>query len=145
MFLKDLTAVRNLKIRGLEVNGKPVILVNKKGFQEHSVNLSDEETGHNNITDDSAIIPMESVHSIIGYRFSKIIQTTAYILPLSLLSLLLLIAILVSIGVCRYLRLRKGSYYTEEVAGDTQSQDADTAVLQGKTGNKVERRKEWIL
>ena len=145
MFLQDLTAVSYFKIRGLEVNGIPLVFMNKKSFHEHSANVTDEETIPNNVTDDSAIIPMEAVHSIIGTPFSNILQSTAYILPLSLLSLLLLISILVSIGVGRYLRLRKGSYYTEEDAGDTQAGDADTAVLQGRTGHMVERRREWIL
>ena len=94
---------------------------------------------------ESTIIPMEAVHSISGSPFSNYLQTSIYILPLSLLSLLLLISIIVSIGVWRYLRLRKGSYYTEEDAGDAQARDADTAVLQGRTGHRVERRREWIL
>ena len=98
-----------------------------------------------NLTSDSPTIPVGAVHSNKGFSLTAFLLTTNYILPISLLSILLLISISVSIGVCRYLRLRKGSYYTEEVAGDTQAQDADTAVLQGKTGNKVERRKEWIL
>ena len=111
---------------------------NKNVSHEHSMNLT-------NANSHSSIIHLETVKSNIGPSFSLFLQTTNYILPISLLSILLLISISVSIGVCRYLRLRKGSYYTEEVAGDTQAQDADTAVLQGKTGNKVERRKEWIL
>ena len=114
----------------------------KMGFHKNPVNISDEEIAPNGITGDSTIIPMEAVHSIIGSPFSDFLQSTNYILPVSLLSLLLLISILVSIGVWRYLRLRKGSYYTEEDAGDTQAGDADTAVLQGRTGHRVERRSE---
>jgi hypothetical protein len=117
----------------------------QKGFPEYFVNIFAEETGPNNISRASAIIPMEAVQSDIGSPFSYILLTTNYILPLILLSLLLMISILVSIGVWRYLRLHKGSYYTEEDAGDAQAGDADTAVLQGRTGHRVERMREWVL
>ena len=88
---------------------------------------------------------MEAVHSNIGSFLSSFLLTTNYILPISLLSLLLLISMMVSIGVMRYLRMQKRSYYTQEDAGDSQAVDADTAVLQARTGHRVERRREWIL
>ena len=44
------------------------------------------------------------------------------------------------------MRRHKGaSYYTQEDTGDMQAVDADTAVLQARTGPRVERRREWIL
>ena len=147
IFLQDLAVDNYIKIRGLEINGNLFINLKakRKDFGDHSINFSVEKIVPNNVTGDVDITRMKTVHSTISSTFSKVIQSTAYILPLSLLCLLLLISIIVSIGVCRYLRLRKGSYYTEEDAGDTQAGDADTAVLQGKTGHRVERRREWIL
>ena len=136
---QDIAVGSYVRIRGLEVNGNlAIIMQNKNVPQERSVNLT-KATSH------SSIIPLETVQSNTGPSFSLFLQTTNYILPISRLSILLLISISVSIGVCRYLRLRKGSYYTEEDAGDTQAGDADTVVLQGRTGHRVERRREWIL
>ena len=99
---------------------------NRNVAHEQSVNLTNA-TSHS-----SSFIPLETVQSNIGPSFSLFLQTTNYILPISLLFLLLLISISVSLGVCRYLRIRKGSCYTEEDAGDTQVGDADTVVLQGR-------------
>ena len=143
--MQDLAVDNYIKIRGLEINGNLFINLKakRKDFGDHSINF--EKTVPNNVTGDFDITHMKTVHSTISSPFSKVLQSTAYILPFSLLSLLLLVSIIVSIGVCRYLRLSKGSYYTEEDAGDTQAGDADTAVLQGRTGHRVERRREWIL
>ena len=140
-FFQDIAVGSYVKIRGFEVNGNPAVIrmPNRNVSREHSVNLMNA-TSHS-----SSSIPLETVQSNSGPSFFLFLKTTDYILPLSLLFLLLLISILVSIGVCRYLRLRSGSYYTEEDAGDTQAGDADTAVLQGRTGHRVERRREWIL
>ena len=147
LFLQELAVDSYLRIRGLEINGNHLINLKakRKDFRDNSINFSVEKTVPNNVTGEFDITRMKTVHSTISSPFSKVLQSTDYILPLSLLSLLLLISILVSIGVWRYLRLRKGSYYTEEDAGDTQAGDADTAVLQGRTGHRVERRREWIL
>jgi hypothetical protein len=90
------------------------------------------------IISESPTIPVGAIQSSKGSPLTAFLQTTNYILPLSLLSLLLLISILVSVGVCRYLRLQKStSYYTQEPARDTQ---ADTA---GQF-HGVERRREMI-
>jgi hypothetical protein len=96
------------------------------------------------ITSESSIIPVEAVHANKGSPLANFLLNTNYILPLSLLSLLLLISILVSVGVCRYLRLHKGtSYITHEAARD---ELADAAGLQGLYGKKQEgeRRREMI-
>ena len=43
-------------------------------------------------------------------------------------------------------RRHKGeSYYTQEDVGDRLALDADMAVLQSRTGPRVERRREWII
>ena len=90
------------------------------------------------------MIPVEAVHSNKGSPLANFLLSTNYIVPLILLSLLLLISILVSVGVCRYLRLHKGtSYITHEAARDTL---ADTAGQQGlhAKGLGGERRREMI-
>ena len=97
-----------------------------------------------NITSESPTVPIGAVHSNKGSPLTNFLMTTNYILPLSLLSLLLMISILVSVGVCRYLKLQKGtSHYTHEAARDTQ---ADTPGLQGIQGQGLgrERRREMI-
>jgi hypothetical protein len=96
------------------------------------------------ITSESSIIPVEAVHSNKDSPLASFLLSTNYILPLSLLFLLLLISILVSAGVCRYLRMHKGtSYITHEAAKDTL---ADTGGQQGlyAKGLGGERRREMI-
>ena len=143
--MQDSPLGSNVSIRGLIVNGKSV--VNRKiGSKDVTEDIfSDENVISPSANSDSTVIPMKAVHSNIGSSLSSFLLTTNYILPISLLSLLLLISMMVSVGVMRYLRMQKRSYYTQEDAGDTQAVDADTAVLQARTGHRVERRREWIL
>ena len=138
-----------VSIRGMEVNGKQVAFsrnendhFNKKVSHEDSVNLSEDHLVNN----DSPLIPLGAVHVDTSSPLSRFLLIPNYILLISLLSLLLLLLILISAGVCRYMRRHKGeSYYTQEDAGDLQAGDADTAVVQARTGPRVERRREWIL
>ena len=99
-----------------------------------------------NSTRDSPKIPVGAVHSNKGFSLTAFLLTTNYILPISLLSLLLLLSILVSVGVCRYLRLHKGtSYHTQEPTNDTLADTAGLQCIQGQgQGNGVERRREMI-
>ena len=39
----------------------------------------------------------------------------------------------------------KGDYYTQEDEGARDAFDADTAVLQGRTGHQVQNKKEWFI
>ncbi len=39
----------------------------------------------------------------------------------------------------------KGDYYTQEDEGAYDAFDADTAVLQGRTGHQVQKKKEWFI
>ena len=88
---------------------------------------------------------MEAVHSDTSSPL-KVFFIPNIVLFLSLLIITLLISVSVSIGVCQYMRRQKSeSYYTQEDKGDTHACDADTAVLNARTGPRVERRKEWIL
>ena len=98
-----------------------------------------------NSTSDSPTIPVGAVHSNKGFSLTAFLLTTNYILPISLLSLLLLLSMLVSIGVCRY-RLQKGtSYHTQEPTNDTLADTAGLQCIQGHgQGNGVERRRDMI-
>lgn len=56
------------------------------------------------------------------------------------------IALLISaVAVGKYLNRQKGVYVTREDEGASDAYDADTAVLQGRTGHHVERKKEWFI
>ena len=59
---------------------------------------------------------------------------------------IVVIGLLVSaILVGKYLNRQKGVYVTREDEGANEAFDADTAVLQGRTGHHVERKKEWFI
>jgi len=45
----------------------------------------------------------------------------------------------------RYRNRHKGEYRTREDEGAHDAFDADTAVLQGRTGHQVEKKKEWFI
>ena len=45
----------------------------------------------------------------------------------------------------KYMNRHKGEYLTREDEGAQDAFDADTAVLQGRTGHQVEKKKEWLL
>ncbi len=45
----------------------------------------------------------------------------------------------------KYLNRHKGEYVTREDEGAQDAFDADTAVLQGRTGHHVEKKKEWFI
>jgi hypothetical protein len=50
-----------------------------------------------------------------------------------------------AVFVGKYLNRQKGEYVTREDEGANDAFDADTAVLQGRTGHQVERKKEWFI
>jgi len=56
---------------------------------------------------------------------------------------ILLVVVCVAIG--KYMNRHKGDYYTKEDEGANDAFDADTAVLQGRTGHQVEKKKEWFI
>ena len=45
----------------------------------------------------------------------------------------------------KYMNRHKGEYLTREDEGAQDAFDADTAVLQGRTGHQVEKKKEWFI
>lgn len=61
------------------------------------------------------------------------------------LVVLLIVLVVAAVVVARYLSRTRGDYYTQEDEGAQDASDADTAVLQGRTGNPVEKRKEWYI
>jgi contactin associated protein-like 2 len=68
---------------------------------------------------------------------SAILGTVVAILFLGLVILLVLIG--------KYKNRHKGEYMTREDEGAHDAFDADTAVLQGRTGHQVEKKKEWFI
>ena len=128
---------------GLEVNGKILTHIENEKKIVHQKPIDNLSLG--NITSESPTVPIGAVHSNKGSPLTNFLMTTNYIFPIGLLSLLLMISILVSVGVCRYLKRHKGtSYYTQEAARDTQT---DTPGLQGihGQGQGGERGRELIV
>jgi len=66
-----------------------------------------------------------------------------------ILAIILLVIFGLLIFVCcatgKYINRHKGDYYTQEDEGAADAFDADTAVLQGRTGHKVHDKKEWFI
>ena len=133
--LQDLETVNTVTIRGLEVDGKLCTVNKRKGghVQTRETIIS------SNITSETPVIPMGAVQTNNVSPFSMFFLTSNYILPISLLSLLLLLSIIVSsIALCRYIRLQKGQYLSQEGAGDVAEED-------NSGGHWGESRREWIL
>jgi len=61
------------------------------------------------------------------------------------LSIIFGLLVLVCFAIGKYLNRHKGDYYTKEDDGAQDAFDADTAVLQGRTGHQVQRKKEWFI
>ena len=88
-------------------------------------------------------------------------MSLALILVLSLLTVVLLMAMVVGLVLLiRNMSRTRGDYYTQvwqhwvqqgvhdelqEDEGDRDAEDADTAVLQSKTGHTVHKKKEWYI
>jgi hypothetical protein len=61
------------------------------------------------------------------------------------LALIFVGLIIVGIMISKYKNRHKGDYITREDEGAHDAFDADTAVLQGRTGHQVEKKKEWFI
>jgi len=61
------------------------------------------------------------------------------------LSILFALILFVCMATGKYINRHKGDYYTQEDDGAHDAFDADTAVLQGKTGHQVHKKKEWFI
>lgn len=62
-----------------------------------------------------------------------------------LLALVFITSVIAVVFVGKYKNRHKGVYITREDEGAYDAFDADTAVLQGKTGHQVEKKKEWFI
>jgi len=72
-------------------------------------------------------------------------DTTSSVILGVILSLIFFLLLLVCIGIGKYMNRHKGDYYTQEDEGARDAFDADTAVLQGRTGHQVTNKKEWFI
>ncbi|XP_023237205.1 neurexin-4-like [Centruroides sculpturatus] len=61
------------------------------------------------------------------------------------LVIIFLALILMAILIGRYMSRHKGEYRTHEDTGAKDAPDADTAVIQSKTGHGVPKKKEWFI
>jgi len=61
------------------------------------------------------------------------------------LAFIFIIVVIVLVGIGKYNNRQKGEYLTREDEGAHDAFDADTAVLQGRTGHHVEKKKEWFI
>ena len=84
-----------VRIRGLEINGKSVTYIEGDIKYPQDLNINDNT--------DSPIIPLGAVHSSVDSPFSHFFLSTNHIVSISLLSLTFLMTIAVC-GVLRYLR-----------------------------------------
>jgi len=71
-------------------------------------------------------------------------NTNSIVLGLTL-AVIFFLLVLVCIGIGKYMNRHKGDYYTKEDEGAHDAFDADTAVLQGRTGHQVTKKKEWFI
>jgi len=72
-------------------------------------------------------------------------DTTSSIVLGVVLSFIFFCLIVVCICIGKYMNRHKGDYYTQEDEGARDAFDADTAVLQGRTGHQVQNKKEWFI
>ena len=72
-------------------------------------------------------------------------QTTNSAVLGVVLALLFVALVVFALLLGKYHNRHKGQYITREDEGAHDAFDADTAVLQGKTGHVVEKKKEWFI
>merc|ERR1711997_1399315 len=63
----------------------------------------------------------------------------------TVLAIIFLILVIIGVGIFKQKNRHKGEYLTREDEGAHDAFDADTAVLQGRTGHHVEKKREWLL
>lgn len=62
-----------------------------------------------------------------------------------ILAILFILLVIFALLIGKYMNRHKGAYLTREDEGAQDAFDADTAVLQGRTGHQVEKKKEWFI
>ena len=78
-------------------------------------------------------------------KIEHLYQTTNSAILGLVLALLFLFIVIFAVLVGKYMNRHKGEYVTREDEGAHDAFDADTAVLQGRTGHQVEKKKEWFI
>ena len=78
-------------------------------------------------------------------KIEHLYQTTNSAILGLVLALLFLLIVIFAVLVGKYMNRHKGEYVTREDEGAHDAFDADTAVLQGRTGHQVEKKKEWFI
>lgn len=63
----------------------------------------------------------------------------------AVIALIFIAIVVVAVFIGKYQNRHKGEYLTREDEGAHDAFDADTAVLQGRTGHHVEKKKEWFI
>ena len=63
----------------------------------------------------------------------------------SVLAIIFILIVIIAVLIGKYVNRHKGEYMTREDEGAQDAFDADTAVLQGRTGHQVEKKKEWFI
>ncbi|XP_066998735.1 neurexin-4 [Anabrus simplex] len=61
------------------------------------------------------------------------------------LAIIFLALVIMAVLIGRYLARHKGEYLTQEDKGADNALDPDSAVVVGKTGHQVQKRKEWFI
>ena len=131
--LQDFPSNKEARIRGVEVNWDLL-----KPAEAEKTNVVAQSHGNifKNSTRESSLIPVGAVQSNNISQFSMFLFSTHYILPITLLSLLLILSLMIStIALCQYIRRYKNPTHT------IQRQEIQTPNM----SKYVERRREWIL
>ena len=63
----------------------------------------------------------------------------------TILAILFILGVIIVMAIIKQKNRHKGEYLTREDEGAHDAFDADTAVLQGRTGHHVEKKREWLL
>merc|ERR1711899_254946 len=78
-------------------------------------------------------------------KIAKYYQTTSSAILGAVLAIIFIALVILAVLIGKYMNRHKGAYLTREDEGAQDAFDADTAVLQGRTGHQVEKKKEWFI
>ena len=81
-----------------------------------------------------------------GDKIEHLYSNTNSAIMGAVIAILFILTVIVIVCIGRWHKNRhKGEYLTREDEGAHDAFDADTAVLQGRTGHHVEKKKEWFI
>ena len=78
-------------------------------------------------------------------RIEHLVRPTSYKILAAILAIIFIALVILAVFIGKYMNRHKGEYLTREDEGAHDAFDADTAVLQGRTGHHVEKKKEWFI